>query len=76
MKVLVTGASGLIGTELIRVLKQQGHTTDAWKRGTKVSVSEMETYDAVVNLAGATTGKFNRLEDKNHGDVSGSHKRL
>lgn len=58
MKVLVTGASGLIGTELIRVLKQQGHTTDAWKRGTKVSVSEMETYDAVVNLAGATTGKL------------------
>ena len=58
MKVLVTGASGLIGTELIRVLQQQGHTTDAWKRGTKVSVSEMETYDAVVNLAGATTGKL------------------
>ncbi|MEY3472789.1 MAG: hypothetical protein RLY22_292, partial [Actinomycetota bacterium] len=58
MKVLVTGASGLIGTELIRVLQQQGHTADAWKRGTKVSVSEMETYDAVVNLAGATTGKL------------------
>jgi uncharacterized protein (TIGR01777 family) len=58
MKVLVTGASGLIGTELIRVLQQQGHTTAAWKRGTKVSVSEMETYDAVVNLAGATTGKL------------------
>ena len=54
MKVLVTGASGLIGTELIRVLQQQGHTADAWKRGTKVSVSEMETYDAVVNLAGAS----------------------
>ena len=48
MKVLVTGASGLIGTELIRVLQQQGHTTDAWKRGTKVSGSAMETYDAVV----------------------------
>ena len=58
MKVLVTGASGLIGTELIRVLQQQGHTTDAWKRGTKVSVSAMETYDALVNLAGATTGKL------------------
>lgn len=58
MKVLVTGASGLIGSELIRVLEAQGHKTVAWKRGSKVSVSEMETYDAVVNLAGATTGKL------------------
>jgi len=58
MKVLVTGASGLIGTELIRVLQKQGHSTVAWKRGTTVPVSEMETYDAVVNLAGATTGKL------------------
>lgn len=58
MKVLVTGASGLIGTELIRVLESQGHKTVSWKRGNKVSVSEMETYDAVVNLAGATTGKL------------------
>jgi len=58
MKVLVTGASGLIGSELIRVLREQGHSTVAWKRGTTVPVSEMETYDAVVNLAGATTGKL------------------
>lgn len=58
MKVLVTGASGLIGSELIRVLQEQGHSTVAWKRGTTVPVSEMETYDAVVNLAGATTGKL------------------
>lgn len=58
MKVLVTGASGLIGSELIRALEAQGHKTVAWKRGSKVSVSEMETYDAVVNLAGATTGKL------------------
>ena len=58
MKVLVTGASGLIGTELIRVLREQGHSTVSWKRGTAVPVSEMETYDAVVNLAGATTGKL------------------
>jgi len=58
MKVLVTGASGLIGSELIRVFREQGHSTVAWKRGTTVPVSEMETYDAVVNLAGATTGKL------------------
>jgi len=58
MKVLVTGASGLIGTDLIRVLREQGHSTVSWKRGTVVPVSEMETYDAVVNLAGATTGKL------------------
>ena len=58
MRVLVTGASGLIGSALIEELTLQGHTTVAWKRGNPVTPEEMETYDAVVNLAGATTGKL------------------
>jgi len=58
MKVLVTGASGLIGSALIEELTRQGHTAVAWKRGTVVTPAEIEKFDAVVNLAGATTGKL------------------
>jgi hypothetical protein len=58
MKVLVTGASGLIGSALIEELNRQGHTATPWKRGSIVTSKEIEQYDAVVNLAGATTGKL------------------
>lgn len=58
MRVLVTGSHGLIGTELVKQLTELGHTPVPWKRGSVVSPSEMETFDAVVNLAGATTGKL------------------
>ena len=58
MKVLVTGASGLIGSALIEELTRLGHTATPWKRGHRVTSAELETVDAVVNLAGATTGKL------------------
>jgi uncharacterized protein (TIGR01777 family) len=58
MKVLVTGSSGLVGTELISQLETLGHSVVRWKRGTVVTGSDLETVDAIVNLAGATTGKL------------------
>ena len=58
MRVLITGSHGLIGTELVKQLTELGHTPIQWKRGTVVTPEEMATYDAVVNLAGATTGKL------------------
>jgi len=58
MRVLITGSHGLIGTELVKQLTELGHTPVQWKRGHAVSPEEMATYDAVVNLAGATTGKL------------------
>lgn len=58
MRILITGSHGLIGTELVWQLRTLGHEPIEWKRGTKVSPEEMESIDAVVNLAGATTGKL------------------
>lgn len=72
MRVLISGASGLVGTELAKQLKAQGHTPLRLVRREKQSEDEvswnpatgelqpgiMETVDAVVNLAGATTGKI------------------
>lgn len=58
MKVLVTGASGLIGSALIEELTKLGHSATAWKRGHQVTSAELEKIDAIVNLAGATTGKL------------------
>ena len=72
MKVLISGASGLIGTELILQLQAQGHQVVRLVRRTARSAEELSwrpglapldpaslsDIDAVINLAGATTGKI------------------
>ncbi len=72
MRVLISGASGLIGTEVARQLKELGHEPIRLTRKQPASNGEVywnpakgeldpkviETIDAVVNLAGATTGKI------------------
>lgn len=72
MRVLVTGATGLIGTEVIRQLKARGDEVITMVRRTPANETQREWQpdrgylqpgtldgvDAVVNLAGATTGKL------------------
>ena len=72
MKVLISGASGLIGTELSKQLRANGHEPILLVRREKRAPNEvswnpakaemepgiMEEVDAVVNLAGATTSKI------------------
>lgn len=72
MRVLVTGATGLIGSELVRVLQARGDEVITMVRRTPANESEREWQpdrgylqpgtldgvDAIVNLAGATTGKL------------------
>ena len=72
MKVLISGASGLIGTELNLQLKAQGHQVVrlvrrparsqeelSWSPGVApLDPAALSDIDAVINLAGATTGKI------------------
>lgn len=72
MRVLVAGASGFIGTELRKQLEADGHTvltlvrraprTETefeWSPTEKtVDARALESADAVINLAGATTGRL------------------
>jgi uncharacterized protein len=72
MRVLISGASGLVATELARQLTEDGHQALKLVRRPATSADEvswnpskgeidpeiMETVDAVVNLAGATTGRI------------------
>jgi uncharacterized protein (TIGR01777 family) len=72
VRVLISGASGLIGTELQKQLSDLGHTPVILVRRNPSKANEvfwdpetlsldaevMESIDAVVNLAGATTGKL------------------
>lgn len=72
MRVLISGASGLVGTELQKQLTDLGHTPVVLVRGTATKPNEvhwnpakheldhnvMANIDAVVNMAGATTGQL------------------
>jgi uncharacterized protein (TIGR01777 family) len=72
MRVLISGATGLVGSEVARQLTAQGHTALKLVRRAATAPDEvewnpktgfitegaMETVDAVVNMAGATTGKI------------------
>jgi len=72
MRVLISGASGLVGTELQKQLLSLGHEPVVLVRGAVTKPNEvhwnpaeheldhtvLETIDAVVNMAGATTGKL------------------
>lgn len=72
MRVLISGASGLVGTELVRQLQARGDEPVKLVRRAATAPNEiewhpgiqdldpavMESIDAVVNLAGATTGKL------------------
>ena len=72
MRVLISGASGLVGTELQKQLVELGHTPVVLVRGKVTQPNQvhwnpatgefdhtvLETIDAVVNMAGATTGKL------------------
>lgn len=72
MRVLISGASGLVGTELRALLKASGHEPISLVRRPAfdeteiewhpehgfISEGAMENIDAVVNLAGATTGRL------------------
>ena len=72
MRVLVSGASGFIGTEVCRQLEADGHSVLSLVRRTPRTANEyewspaeqtinqqaIESADAVINLAGATTGRL------------------
>ncbi len=72
MRVLISGATGLVGSEVARQLTAQGHTALKLVRRAATAPDEVEwnpktgfitegvieTVDAVVNMAGATTGKI------------------
>lgn len=72
MRVLISGATGLVGSEVARQLTALGHEPLKLVRRKAVKPDEvewnpatgflqegiMETVDAVVNMAGATTGKL------------------
>jgi uncharacterized protein (TIGR01777 family) len=72
VRVLISGASGLVGTELQAQLKELGHTPVVLVRREIQNENEvfwdpttltldptvMDSIDAIVNLAGATTGKL------------------
>ena len=71
LRILVSGASGFIGTELVHQLEADGHTVLRLVRSKPKSPSEVHwspstgdldatvlgTVDAVINLSGASTGR-------------------
>ncbi|MEY4321085.1 MAG: hypothetical protein RLZZ471_1026 [Actinomycetota bacterium] len=58
MRVLISGYTGLVGTEVAKQLRAAGHEAIKLERNEPNLPALIETIDAVVNLAGATTGKI------------------
>jgi hypothetical protein len=72
LRILVSGASGFIGTALVRALEHDGHTVLRLVRSKPRTPTEvywspdagnldgavLETVDAVINLSGASTGRL------------------
>ena len=58
MRVLISGYTGLVGTEVAKQLRAAGHEAIKLERDEPNILALIESVDAVVNLAGATTGKI------------------
>lgn len=84
MKILISGASGLLGTHLIPTLKAKGHEVhklvrktpklsdeiqwDAEKGVAEGEQSKLEDFDAVIHLAGSNIGEGSWTEEKKKRD--------
>ncbi len=67
MKILVTGSSGTIGSELMPYLQALGHEVVAFRRPSSSNNQSLVGFDAVINLAGApiAAGRWNsRVKEK------------